>query len=168
MLVASAAGAAGCGGEKRSTSTTAAPTPAVTAPATDTSTQESARTETAPAPTQTQRSETRTTTTPESQPGGAGDEEAARSEVTFTGSGGQITPTSVRVAPFIQIKITLKSKDDRHYAIAVAGRRLNAGLGRGDSSVTIPGLRQEKGYTVRVTAGSPSELKIKASSEPGP
>ncbi|MBX5470413.1 MAG: hypothetical protein IRZ21_11000 [Thermoleophilaceae bacterium] len=169
-LIAAAIGAGGCGGERRaattgtSPGTTTAPAATSTAPA---ETTPADGTQTAPAaPTATGGTET--TTGPESAPGGAGDEEAARSEVEFEGEGGRITPTRVRVAPFIQIKVELKSKDGRHYGIVVAGKRLDAGLGRGDSSVTVPGLRQEKSYNVRVTAGSPSRLTIVASSEPGP
>ncbi|MFL5826490.1 MAG: hypothetical protein ACJ76V_08200 [Thermoleophilaceae bacterium] len=161
---------AGCGGgEKRSSATGTAPqaaAPTSAAPTTTTPTQ----TETAPSNTTTQPSSTGNggTSSPETQPGGAGDEESARTEVTFVGNGGRITPTSVRVAPFIQIKVRLLSRDKAHYAIQVAGRTLEAGQGRGDSARTIPGLRQEKSYTVAVTAGSPSRLKITGSSEPGP
>jgi hypothetical protein len=167
--------AAGCGGGKDETQASGAgpsaarspaPQPTVVAPTNTTRTEPRANN----GGTKTTKIETAPSggTSPESQPGGAGDEEAARSEVTFTGSGGTIAPVQVRVAPFIQIKVTLKSKDDRHYAIAVAGKRLDAGLGRGDSSVTIPGLRQEKKYKVRVLAGEPGRLTIVASSEPGP
>lgn len=159
---------AGCGGgEKRASGTNTTPAAAVpTNPAPTTT----SRTDTSPSTT-TQPSSTSnggTSAPGETQPGGPGDEQPAVSEVNFVGNGGKITPTSVRVAPFIQIKVSLKSKDNAHYGIVVAGRQVNAGLGRGDGSVTIPGLRQQKSYIVTVTAGSPDKLKITGSSEPGP
>jgi hypothetical protein len=161
---------AGCGGGEKRTSGTGTTPAATTNPSTTTQAETTpTQTQTAPSKTTTQPSSTTNggTSSPETQQGGAGDEEAARTEVTFVGSGGRITPTTVRVAPFIQIKVRLLSRDKAHYAIEVAGRRMDAGA-QGDSARTIPGLRQEKSYTVTVTAGSPSRLKIIGSSEPGP
>ncbi len=48
---------------------------------------------------------------PEDEPGGAGDEEPARTLALFTGEGGRITPRTVRVPAFISIRVELRSED---------------------------------------------------------
>ena len=114
-LVALALAAAGCGGDDE---------PATTAPATTAET-ETATTETmtTPAETQTETAPAETTpatgtgTSPEDEPGGAGDEEPARTLALFTARGGQIGPRLVRVPAFISVEVELRSADGGDYAL---------------------------------------------------
>ena len=57
---------------------------------------------------------------PEDEPGGAGDEEPARTLALFTAENGRITPRVVRVPAFISIQVELRSKDGREYGCASA------------------------------------------------
>ena len=60
---------------------------------------------------------------PEDQPGGAGDEEPARSLALLTGEGGRITPPTVRVPAFISIRVELRSGDGREYGLRFGDTR---------------------------------------------
>ena len=95
---------------------------------------------------------------PESQPGGAGDEEAARSPAMFTGRGGKITPREVRVPPFLAVRVELRSADGRRYAIRFGER----GAVRSGGTLDLPGLRPQE--RVKGTGG----VSIFADAEPGP
>ncbi|HET8673898.1 MAG TPA: hypothetical protein VFL87_09695 [Thermoleophilaceae bacterium] len=116
----------------------------------------------APSPTPTQ-----TTTSPESQPGGAGDETPISTQVLFTGEGGDITPATVHVPPFIAIKVILQSKDGGSYGIDVEHHALNVDGTTRTASVQLEGLRRGHRYQVQVT-GAPETLAIVANAEPGP
>ena len=94
---------------------------------------------------------------PESQPGGAGDEEAIRSPAMFTGRGGKITPRVVRVPPFLAIRAELRSADGRRYSIRFGKQVLNSG-----KSIELDGLRA--GERVKGSGG----VVIEATAEPGP
>jgi hypothetical protein len=102
---------------------------------------------------------------PEDQPGGAGDEEAARSEVVLTGRGGRIGPLLVKVPPFIAIRVVLRSGDGKPYLIRFDDRVLKAGATAARSSATFDGLRP--GRRLRGVAVS-GRVVIEASAEPGP
>ena len=106
------------------------------------------------------------TTSPEDQPGGAGDEEPARSQALLTGKGGRISPRLVRVPPFISVRVELRSSDGRKYGLRMAGRRLSVGGGSGSASTTLDGLRPGAAYVGRGSDGS--RVRIEASAEPGP
>ena len=149
--------AAGCGGDKKSSSatppaasapTTTATAPAATTPSTPTTAKPPAK------------------TSPESQPGGAGDEEPARVEAALTGRGGTIGPREVRVPPYIAVEITLHSADGRDYAVTVNGKRVSAGAGNPSGSISLSGLRPNASYTVKASDGR--TIKVVASAEPGP
>ena len=94
---------------------------------------------------------------PEDQPGGAGDEEAARSPAMFTGRGGKITPRVVRVPPYLAIRAELRSADGRQYTIRFGGRELRNG-----KTLELDGLRP--GQKLEGSGG----VTIEASAEPGP
>lgn len=166
-LLAAAFLGAGCGGEDDDdtaarTTSGDPPTRTVTAPAPSTTTEKDpARTGTPPAET----GEGRRPGSPEDQPGGAGDEEAARSEVVLTGRGGRIGPLLVKVPPFIAIRVVLRSGDGKPYVIRFGRRILRAGLKGARSTATFDGLRP--GRRLRGAAVS-GRVVIEASAEPGP
>jgi hypothetical protein len=166
-LVAAVIAVAGCGGDDDDSATTAPPT------ATDVTTTptETTPTETAPTETPTEQTETApagtTETAPEEQPGGAGDEEPARTLALFTGRGGRITPAVVRVPAFISVQIELRSAEGAPYALRFGDVTVRAGGTIGSSSKTIDGLRPGEAIT-GVPQGAGNRVRISATAEPGP
>jgi hypothetical protein len=154
---------AGCGGGGGSsqTASVSAPPPSVaaTVPTTPTTTP----TTTALQPT----TPSQTSTSPEQQPGGAGDETPISTQALFTGKGGDITPATVRVPPFIAVTVVLHSADGGSYAIEVAKHELKVGSGHPTATLQLSGLRAGKRYTLDVS-GAPETLAIVANAEPGP
>jgi hypothetical protein len=150
----------GCGG---GTSSTGSVEPTKTLSATVTLSGQTTLTQTGtskPAPTQT-------STSPEDQPGGAGDETPISTQALFTGKGGDIAPATVRVPPFIAVKVVLRSADGGSYAIEVARHELKVDGSNTSASVQLSGLRAGKRYKVEVS-GAPETLAIVANAEPGP
>ncbi len=94
---------------------------------------------------------------PEAQPGGAGDEDGARSPAMFTGRGGNITPKVVRVPPYLAIRAELRSADGRKYTIRFGSRELRSG-----GALELDGLRP--GAKIAGSGG----VSIEATAEPGP
>ncbi len=110
-----------------------------------------------------------TSTSPEDVPGGAGDAEPARTLAQFTGKGGQITPRTIRVPPFIAIRVELRSADG-------AGYSLDFGDGKGvatspqvaSSSTQFDGLRPNEELLGKPLGGNGNAVRVIASAEPGP
>jgi len=100
---------------------------------------------------------------PESQPGGAGDEEAARAPAMFTGRGGRVRPRVVRVPPFLAIRAELRSADGRDYQIFFGKKVLRSG-----KALTLDGLRPGTELRGLVANGGNSVVVIEATAEPGP
>ena len=100
---------------------------------------------------------------PESQPGGAGDEEAARSPAMFTGRGGKITPRVVRVPPYLAVRAELRSADGRDYKIFFGTKVLRSG-----KALTLDGLRPGTELRGLAAGGGNSVVVIEATAEPGP
>jgi hypothetical protein len=151
----------GCGGDKQQNDTSAKP-PART----ETSAGRTVGTATSPAP-RTQTDVPKTITSPEQSPGGAGDENPARSQALLTGRGGRISPPVVRVPPYISIRVELRSADGRTYTLRFGRRRITAGGQISSASASFPGLRPGKVLVGRpVGAGNP--VRIEANAEPGP
>ena len=127
-------------------------------------------TETVPPPTAEEPeppTETEAETSPEDMPGGAGDEEPARTLALFTGEGGRITPRVIRVPAFISIRIELRSADGREYGLEFDGETIQVSGGLGSVSTTIDGLRP--GETVLGTpTGAGNRVRVEATAEPGP
>src|SRR5215211_2116028 len=115
--------------------------------------------------------ETEPSTSPEDQPGGAGDEEPARTLAMFTGDGGRITPRVVRVPAFISVRVELRSADGQEYGLLFASEtsrvsiRVSGALG--SASSTIDGLRPGQAITGN-PMGSGTRVRIEATAEPGP
>ena len=103
----------------------------------------------------------------EDQPGGAGDEEAIRTEALLRGRDGRLAPRVIRVPPFISVRLELRSGDGRGYAVRVDGRTLRATGARPDR-VTLEGLPTGKRYVVTATEGASGRSVLAASAEPGP
>jgi hypothetical protein len=160
---------AGCGGGGGKT-TASAPTPSVTATtpiATTPSTSAPAPTVTTQAP--KKKTPTKTTTSPEQQPGGAGDEHPIATQALFTAKGGAISPSRIRVPPFIAVKVVLQAKDEQGYTLIVDRKEVAVGEGRNRASVVLDGLRPGARYVARNQFGrTPKTLLIVANAEPGP
>jgi hypothetical protein len=161
--------AAGCGGddeERAATATAPQQTPTATAP-TETGAAETA-VETEPeAPPQPEPTEIEPPTSPEDLPGGAGDEEPARSLALFTGEDGRITPRQIRVPAFISIRVELRSGDGSRYGLTFEGETIEVGGGLGSVSTTIDGLRPGEAV-VGTPTGASNRVRIEATAEPGP
>jgi hypothetical protein len=104
---------------------------------------------------------------PEDEPGGAGDEEPARTLALFTAENGRIAPRVVRVPAFISIQVELRSKDGREYGLRFGDVTVTAGGGLNSVSTTIDGLRPGEAIVGRPT-GAGNRVRIEATAEPGP
>jgi type IV secretory pathway VirB10-like protein len=167
---------AGCGGDdEESAATTEAQPPPTAEPApTATEETEAATGETEaeqpdpePEPPEPEPPETEPPVSPEDQPGGAGDEEPARSLALFTGEGGRITPRTVRVPAFISIRVELRSEDGREYGLAFGSDTIRVSAGLSSASTTIDGLRPTEAI-VGTPTGPGNRVRIEATAEPGP
>jgi hypothetical protein len=74
----------------------------------------------------------------------------------------------VRVAPFIAIRVELRSADGRAYALRFGHKVLRAGPQVAAMSTTLPGLHQGQAVTGRPVGGSGNPVRIEGSGEPGP
>jgi hypothetical protein len=164
LVIALVLAVSGCGGDDEESSATL-PTDPATAPT---------QTATVEAPTETEQAsrEAETETGPaeegaEDQPGGAGDEEPARTLALFTAEDGRITPRVVRVPAFIAIQVELRSKDGRKYGLRFGDVTITAGGGLSSVSTRIDGLRPGKAISGEPT-GPGNPVRIEATAEPGP
>jgi hypothetical protein len=149
---------AGCGSDEEST------TPkAQTAPTTASETEQ---TETVTVPSETTGS-TQTATSPEDQPGGAGDEEPARSQALLTGRSGRIKPTLVRVPAYIAIRVELRSADGGSYGLRFGSKTLRVDRTVGSRTADFSGLRPGKALVGEPVAGG-NRVRVEATAEPGP
>jgi len=103
-----------------------------------------------------------TGTSPEAAPGGAGDEEPARTLALLTGRGGAIRPRIVRVPAFISVQVELRSADGGDYALRFGSVTVRPGAGH-----TFDGLRPGETVVGR-PVGQGNPVTISATAEPGP
>ena len=167
LVAAVSLAALGCGGDDEDTQTGARTdtTPTETRSeetVAETETETEPETETTPGETETEPAPA-----PEEEPGGAGDEEPARSLAMFTGRGGQIVPRTIRVPAFISIRVELRSADGRDYGLRIAGETLNVTGGLGSVSTTFDGLRPGQ-VLVGTPIGPGNRVRVEATAEPGP
>jgi hypothetical protein len=159
---------AGCGGggSKSTTTTTAvssAPALTATTPAVPTTPSDSVGQSAPELKTKHKKK------SPESQPGGAGDETPIATQALFTASGGKVTPSHVRVPPFIAVMVVLEARDQRPYTITVNGKEVAVGEGRTQATLRLDGLRPGAKYVLHPQFGTkPKTLVIVANAEPGP
>jgi hypothetical protein len=161
---------AGCGGddEEQAATTEAAPPP--TAEQAPTETEEETEDEDAPAETSPEpepEDDAEAPASPEDQPGGAGDEEPARSLALFSGENGRITPRTIRVPAFISIRVELSSEDGQEYGLTFDGETIRVSGGLASVSTTIDGLRPGEAV-VGTPTGPGNRVRIEATAEPGP
>ena len=164
LVIALALAVSGCGGDEEEPASTGSTTAITDTAATET---EAAETET-----EQESSEAETETGPaemgpEDQPGGAGDEEPARTLALFTAEDGRITPRVVRVPAFIAIQVQLRSGDGREYGLRFGDVTITAGGGLSSVSTTIDGLRPGKAI-VGTPTGAGNRVRVEATAEPGP
>jgi hypothetical protein len=160
----------GCGGDDDDAST-----PSTAATPTETAATETTATETEP-----ERAVTETDSekeaepesqegseSPEDQPGGAGDEQPARTLALFTGRAGRITPRVIRVPAFISVRVELRSADGATYSLRFGKKTIAAGERLNSHATTIDGLRPGEAVTGE-PAGAGNPVRIEATAEPGP
>jgi hypothetical protein len=164
LVIALVLAVSGCGGNDDDPASSAATTAATETTPTQT---EAAKTETEQESPEAETETTPADSAPEDQPGGAGDEEPARTLALFTAESGRIAPRVVRVPAFISIQVELRSKDGREYGLRFGDVTIRAGGGRGSVSKTIDGLRQGEAITGKPT-GAGNAVRIEATAEPGP
>jgi hypothetical protein len=104
-------------------------------------------------------------TSPEEQEGGAGDEVPASSQALITGNGGKLSPGTVRVPPFIAIRVQLRSADGVEYELSGGGKRIKAGGEIETAGTTFDGLRSGEKL---VLSGPQGKVTVIANAEPGP
>ena len=144
----------GCGDDEESGDSSVATAPVVT---TD-------RVQTA----QIETTETTEGTSPEDQPGGAGDEEAARSEVIIEFSKDGLSPTEVRVPPFIQVVLVIRSTDGTEYDLTFKAPSAGGGAnGTTEADFDIDGLRPGQEIEIE-ERNTNSNAKVVASDDVGP
>jgi hypothetical protein len=161
-LVAGVLAISGCGDDDEETSTA----PAASTPAATTTT-ESTPTETGQAEPEPTETETTPSESPEDEPGGAGDEEPARTLALFTARAGRITPRVVRVPAFISIQVELRSGDGALYSLRFGDVTVRAGGDINSTSTTLDGLRPGEAI-VGTPGGAGNRVRISATAEPGP
>jgi hypothetical protein len=170
LVAAVSVAALGCGGDDEETQTGAQTdtTPAETR-SEETVAETEPESETTPLETETTPVETETepAPAPEEEPGGAGDEEPARSLAMFTGRGGRIAPPTIRVPAFLSIRVELRSADGRDYGLRIAGETIKVSGGLGSVSTTFDGLRPGQAL-VGTPIGPGNRVRVEATAEPGP
>jgi hypothetical protein len=166
--------AAGCGGddEEQAGTTDTGPPPTAEPAPTATEETETGETETEETETEVEEEPEPTETSeppasPEDQPGGAGDEEPARSLALFSGEDGRITPRTIRVPAFISIRVELSSEDGEEYGLTFEGETIRVSGGLASVSTTIDGLRPGESV-VGTPTGPGNRVRIEATAEPGP
>jgi hypothetical protein len=167
-------GLASCGGDDEPASTTAAqPPPTAEAERPDTQETEPEQDETEQERAETEGEQEREPTeteppeSPEDRPGGAGDEEPARSLALFTGRDGRITPRRVQVPAFISIRVELRAEDEGDYGLSFDGNTLRVSGGLSSVATTLDGLRPGEAVVATPT-GAGNAVRIEATAEPGP
>jgi hypothetical protein len=165
-----ALGLAACGGDDEDGGDTAANGSGTTTEQTDTAT-----TETTPTVTETTETgggeaegggaKSPSTVPSEDQEGGAGDEVPASSQALITGNGGKLSPGTVRVPPFIAIRVQLRSADGVEYQLTGGGKTVKAGGEIESAGTTFDGLRAGQKL---VLAGPQGKVTVIANAEPGP
>jgi hypothetical protein len=101
----------------------------------------------------------------EDQEGGAGDEVPASSQALVTGNGGKLSPGTVRVPPFIAIRVQLRSADGVEYELTGGGKTIKAGGEIESAGTTFDGLRTGEKL---VLTGPQGKVTVIANAEPGP
>lgn len=106
-------------------------------------------------------------TSPEDQPGGAGDEEAARSEAVLEFGSAGLSPEEVRVPPFIPVVLIVRS-DGTEYDLTYRAPSSGGGAnGTTEADFEIDGLRPGQEIEV-VERNTDTTATVVASDDVGP
>jgi hypothetical protein len=170
LLVALLLLVAGCGDDDDEADTTPTETVATETSETETAPEDETETEVETEPeveTETE-TEVETETSPEDQPGGAGDEEPARSLALFTAADGRVTPRVVRVPSFISVRVELRVRDAGQYTLTIGGQRVEVGGQLSSASVSLDGLRPGDAYVGTLGGDASGRVRVEATAEPGP
>jgi hypothetical protein len=164
-VISLAMAVSGCGGDDEEQASTPVTTP------TETATTPTEPSVTVTLPEDEPRLDTETATapapSPEEEPGGAGDEEPARTLALLSGANGRVTPRVVRVPAFIAIRVELRSEDGGEYALRFGNETIRAGGAINSAATTIDGLRPGEAIVGR-PVGAGNRVRIEATAEPGP
>jgi hypothetical protein len=170
LLALIAGGALGaCGGSGSSATSSSSP-PTVTATTAKTLTTplkiatNPTPTPTTPTVTATTPAKTPTTTSPETQTGGAGDEQPIEIPAAYTLSAGGFKPSTVSVPAFLTIRLSVTAADGRAHTVTVASRTLH--VSAGGAAVLLKGVK--KGTYDVVADGGAAKAKLIVGVEPGP
>lgn len=149
--------AAGCGEDEENGDSTVATAPALTAvPAETVDTGETGA-----------ETDSGDGGSPEDQPGGAGDEEAARTEVVLEFSPQGLEPNEVRVSPFIPVELIIRS-DGAEYDLSYTAPSSGGGAnGTTEADFEIDGMRPGQEIEVE-ERNTDSRARIVASDDVGP
>jgi hypothetical protein len=127
----------------------------------------------APAPTTPQTTPTATapSTVPgggESGPGGAGDEEPARTPAAFVVTAGHLSPRTVTAAAFLAVDVSVTSHDGpQRVTIDAPGGSTFAVAAGGTRHVLLDGLKPGD-YPITTAAGARATLHVVRGGAPGP
>lgn len=155
VLAAAALAAAGCGGDGSTVTSGGAATatqPARTAPPAAATTRSAPR-------------EAQTGASPESQAGGAGDEQGVQVPAVFTFRAGGISPSRVAVPAFLRLRLTGVSRDGRAHVLRFRGTVVHVPAG-GRASALVTGLKRGR-YGVTAD-GRADAAAIVSGATPGP
>ena len=86
----------------------------------------------------------------------------------FTAAGGRIRPRVVRVPPFLAIRVELRSRDGRDYALRFGSRTIAVGPARRVVDGRFPGLRPGRALVGEPVTGTRENVRVEAGGEPGP
>jgi hypothetical protein len=175
VLSSSAVGCGGTDGGARSVAQDSPPPPApasatAAAPAPTATATTPAATVPAPAPQPSSTEPTATTGQPagEQQPGGAGDEQAARVPAEFTVRSGAIAPARITVPAFLTIDLAVTARDaGAHVTLDAPGGGTYDVAPGATSRHRIEGLRPGD-YRLTAEGGAAATLHVVAGGAPGP
>lgn len=107
-----------------------------------------------------------TTTNPESQPGGAGDEEAAVVPAAFTFGSGGVSPDRIEVPAFFTIRVSGAAEDGQDHELVFQGKTIAIPAGK-TRAATVTGLKPGT-YPVTVDGAQGAATIVVSSDAAGP
>jgi hypothetical protein len=169
LLAAAGLAVAGCGDDEAATSGAPSPTPTPPPTASATATPPTASAPSAPSPPPDAPTPTATPTTGEDQPGGGGDEEAARVPVAITvGPDGTVSPSTISVPAFLALELQVRNRTGGSITV---GWEASEPAGTFEVGVGKTGTRRVAGVKAgryRLAIEGAGAATVVAGAEPGP